>query len=87
MAHIATISSKGQVVIPVELRKKFKLRPSTKIIFGVENGKLTLEPTAFDQVIALKGCLADVQEDIEGMLMDERRKDRERDERKFAESL
>lgn len=87
MAHTATISSKGQVVIPAELRKRFNLRPSTKIIFGVENGKLTLEPTAFSQVMALKGCLADEREDIEGVLMDERRKDRERDERKFAEFL
>lgn len=60
MGHTATISSKGQVVIPAELRKKFNLRPSTKIVFGVENGKLTLEPTAFDQVMALKGCLAEL---------------------------
>lgn len=83
--HTATVSSKGQVVIPAELRKRFNLRPSTKIVFGVENGKLTLEPTAFDEVMALEGCLADVQEDMEAILIDERRKDRGRDERKYAE--
>ena len=87
MSQVARISSKGQLVIPAELRKKYRLLPHTRAVFGESNGKLTVESSVLSDVLALRGFLSDVKEDIEGLLMEERRKDRDRDERKFAEHL
>ena len=77
MAHMATISSKGQLVIPADLRAKYNLRPRTKVVFGEQNGKLTLESTALDQVLALRGRLSHVKEDVEAWWMEEKRKERD----------
>lgn len=85
MGQIARISSRGQLVIPAELRKKYRLLPRTTAVFGESNGKLTLESSALSDVLALRGCLSHVKEDIEAVMMEERRKDRDRDEKKFAE--
>ena len=80
MAQMGTISSKGQLVIPVELRAKYNLKPRTKVVFGEQNGKLTVESTALDQVLALEGWLSHVEEDVEGWWMEEKRKERERED-------
>jgi bifunctional DNA-binding transcriptional regulator/antitoxin component of YhaV-PrlF toxin-antitoxin module len=80
MASSAVISSKGQLVIPARLRAKYNLRPRAKVVFGEENGKLTVESTALAEVLALRGCLSHVKEDVEGWWMEEKRKEREREE-------
>ncbi len=80
MAQMATISSKGQLVIPAKLRAKYNLKPRAKVVFGEENGKLTVESTALERVLALQGCLSHVEEDVEGWWMEEKRREREREE-------
>ena len=50
MAQAATISSKGQLVIPAKLRVKYNLRPRAKVVFGEQNGKLTVESTALAEI-------------------------------------
>ena len=87
MAQMATISSKGQLVIPAELRAKYNLKPRTKVIFGEQDGKLTLESTALDDVLALRGCLSHVEEDVEAWWMEEKRKEREREDAKIEDAL
>ena len=54
---IATMTSKGQVTIPAEVRAKFRLRPGTKVDF-VENqaGELVLRPKTGD-IRDLRGIL------------------------------
>ena len=86
MAQMATISSKGQLVIPVELRAKYNLRPRAKVVFGEQNGKLTLESSTLDQILALEGCLSQVEEDVEGWWMEEKRKEREREDAKIEDA-
>jgi AbrB family looped-hinge helix DNA binding protein len=83
MGQMATVSSKGQIVIPVELRTKYNLRTRSKVVFGEENGKITLESTALKDILALEGCLSHVEEDVEGWWMEEKRKEREREEAKI----
>jgi bifunctional DNA-binding transcriptional regulator/antitoxin component of YhaV-PrlF toxin-antitoxin module len=85
MAQTGTISSKGQLMIPVELRAKYNLRPRAKVVFGEQNGKLTVESTALDEVLALRGCLSHVEEDVEAWWMEEKRKEREREEAEIEE--
>lgn len=85
MGQMATVSSKGQLVIPVELRAKYNLHPRAKVVFGEENGKMTVESTALDEILALEGCLSHVEEDVEGWWMEEKRKEREREDAEIEE--
>jgi len=85
MGQTATISSKGQVVIPAKLRRKYNLRPRTKVVFGEQNGKLTVESSALDEILALQGCLSHVEEDVEAWWLEEKRKEREREEAEIEE--
>jgi bifunctional DNA-binding transcriptional regulator/antitoxin component of YhaV-PrlF toxin-antitoxin module len=87
MGQVGTISSKGQLMIPAELRAKYNLRPRAKVVFGEQNGKLTVESTALAQILALEGWLSHVEEDVEGWWMEEKRKEREREEAKLEASL
>ena len=44
---IATVTSKGQVTIPIEARKKLRIRPGTRLEFVVrEDGRLEIIPLA-----------------------------------------
>lgn len=38
-----TVSTKGQIVLPKELRDKYGLKPGTKLTIRDDHGKLTLE--------------------------------------------
>ena len=87
MAQMATVSSKGQIVIPVELRKKFQLKAGTRVSIGERNGKITLTPNPYDELLALRGCLSHVDEDIEAWWMEEKRKEREREDAKIEDYL
>jgi AbrB family looped-hinge helix DNA binding protein len=87
MAHMATVSSKGQLVIPAEIRKKLRIRGGTRVAVDECDGQITLTPNPHDALLALRGCLSHVKEDLEAMMMRERRKDRERDEARYREML
>jgi len=76
MGHMATISSKGQLVIPAELRKKYRLKGGTKVAVGERDGKIILTPNPYDELLALRGKFA--QYPLEEDLMEERRKWEER---------
>lgn len=39
-----TISSKGQIAIPKEIRESLHIKEGDQLIFKVENGKIILEP-------------------------------------------
>lgn len=41
---VSTVTSKGQVTIPKEIRVFLKIEPSDKIDFSVENGQVILKP-------------------------------------------
>ncbi|MCD6232446.1 AbrB/MazE/SpoVT family DNA-binding domain-containing protein [Candidatus Aerophobetes bacterium] len=41
---IVTVSTKGQIVIPKEVREKFGLRPGTKIDVKLKGNEITLKP-------------------------------------------
>jgi antitoxin PrlF len=42
--YISTITSKGQVTVPVEIRRTLGLKPQDKLVFRVVKGKLEVEP-------------------------------------------
>lgn len=79
MSLSATVSSKGQVVIPAELRKKYGLEEGVKILFHDEDGQLFLEPNSFAAIYALQGIYKDIP--LEEALQAERDAERLREDR------
>jgi AbrB family looped-hinge helix DNA binding protein len=50
-----TISAKGQIVIPAELRRRLKLKKGTKVSLTEEDGKLLMQPITADFIRSLMG--------------------------------
>lgn len=78
MRSTAVISSKGQIVIPANLRKRYRLREGTTVVFQEERGRLVLEPKNFEAIYALQGSLREFP--IEASLEEERRAERKRED-------
>lgn len=79
MRSSAVMSSKGQIVIPASLRKRYGLREGSTVVFQEEHGRLILEPSNFEELFALQGSLRGLP--LEADLEAERRAERKRQER------
>jgi AbrB family looped-hinge helix DNA binding protein len=77
MAGTAVISSKGQVVIPANLRRRYGLDEGTTVVFQEERGRLVLEPSNYEAIYALQGSLREFP--LEADLEAERQAARERE--------
>jgi len=74
---ISKVTSKGQVVIPSKLRRKFGIRAGTRIAFVEQDHHLVLQPLTPEYIDSLCGFLGEGPSLLEALLK-ERRKDRER---------
>lgn len=54
----ATVKAKGQVVIPVEIRRKFQIDTGTRVAFLEEEGRLFIQPVTDAFIEGMKGILA-----------------------------
>jgi len=50
-----TVSSKGQIVIPVELREKLGIKPGTRIAIEQQEDRLVLQPINEELIANLVG--------------------------------
>lgn len=57
--ELAKITSKGQITIPIDIRKKLNLKEGDKVVFIVENGRVVMENST-------KIALREVQEAFKG---------------------
>ena len=56
----STFTSKGQLVVPVELRRKHGISAGTKVKFLEDQfGRIVLQPITEDYIDRVMGCLAD----------------------------
>jgi len=51
----STATSKGQIVIPAELRKKYGIKAGTKIQIMDENERIVLQPITREYIHSLRG--------------------------------
>ena len=72
-----TVSEKGWIVIPAELRKKYDLRPGTEVSVVDYGGVLALVPAMAKPVRQAAGMLKG-RTSLTGALMAERRRARSR---------
>lgn len=76
----AYITTKGQIVIPVELRRKYGITQKTRIMI-VDNGtEIVLRPITDQYLRKLQGSLKG--SGVLQSLLEERRKDKEREDAK-----
>lgn len=57
--ELAKVTVRGQITIPIEIRKKLNIKDGDKVVFIEENGKIVMENSA---MVALK----EVQEAFKG---------------------
>ncbi len=79
---ITSTTAKGQIVIPVELRRKYGIKAGTKISIYEENGRIILQPITREYVHRLRGSLKG--SGAMQVLIEERKKDREREDERIA---
>jgi AbrB family looped-hinge helix DNA binding protein len=56
--QITTVSTKGQFVIPSEMRASLGIRPGTRICVTQQGSKIVLEPVTDELVDRTRGMLA-----------------------------
>ena len=57
--ELAKVTSKGQITVPAEIRKKLRLRTGDKVVFAEEDGKIVFRNASLT-------ALSEIQEDMRG---------------------
>ena len=76
MTELATVSTKGQFVIPAEIREALGIRPGTRIAVLRDGNRIILEPVNKEYVRKLRGSLAGGPSMTDELLKDRRSEDR-----------
>ena len=79
----ASVTSKGQLVIPARLRRKYGIEPGTKILFVERDHEILIQPVTKEYVRSVCGLFRSETSATE-VLLKERTRDKEREEAKFA---
>jgi AbrB family looped-hinge helix DNA binding protein len=51
------VTSKGQVVIPARLRRRFGIKPGTVVVFLEEKDRLLIQPVTQEFIRGMRGSL------------------------------
>jgi AbrB family looped-hinge helix DNA binding protein len=81
-SYSTVISSKGQVVIPAELREQLGLDKGTRAIWTEEKGRLVLTPITERRLDEIMGFLKPAPGELSAfeMLFEERERERRRED-------
>ena len=74
--QITTVSTKGQFVIPSEMRASLGIRPGTRISVTQDGARIVLEPVTEELVDKTRGMLKGKAHLSENLLRKWRREDR-----------
>lgn len=80
---IVTVSKKGWVVIPSEIRRRYNIRPGDKVHVIDLAGRIAIIPAAEDPIAAARGMFKDGPSLTKGLLED-RRWELEREEKDLS---
>jgi AbrB family looped-hinge helix DNA binding protein len=73
--EVSTVTTKGQLVIPSKLRRKYSIREGTQVAFLEEENRIILQPLTPEFVSSLRGCLGKESGALD-ILLEERRRER-----------
>lgn len=71
--QFSTITTKGQLVIPSKLRRKYSIKEGTQVAFLEEENRLILQPLTPEFIRSLRGCLGKNSKALEILLKERRR--------------
>jgi AbrB family looped-hinge helix DNA binding protein len=74
--EVSTVTTKGQLVIPSKLRRKYAIRKGTQVAFVEEENRLVLQPLTPEFIRSLRGSLKR-DPSAQKILQAERKRDRE----------
>jgi AbrB family looped-hinge helix DNA binding protein len=72
------VSSKGQIVIPSSLRRKYEIKKGTRMLISEQDGRIVLQPVNRRLIRSLRGSLKGTLSLDD--LMAERARDREKED-------
>jgi len=81
--NIVKTSSKGQIVIPAEIRKKLGIKPGQKVALTLVDDKAVIEPLPEDPIKALRGIVKGKPSMTKALLKD-RKEEIEREKKIIA---
>ena len=80
----AYVTSKCQLVVPARLRRKFGIKPGTRLNFTEENGRIVMQPVTKEYISSFRGIFklkpgekSAVQEHLDDRAKERAREDRE----------
>ncbi len=80
---IITVSGRGQIVIPRDIRKRLQINPGRKLTIKVEGDSAVMTPLPDDPVEHFCGIFREGPS-LTGALLDQRRQDREDEDKKIT---
>jgi len=80
---LVTVSERGQIVIPLQVRKQLNIRPGKRLLLHVEGDQAVLKPLPDDPVEAFCGVFAEGPS-LTKALLQEREKEKQRESPKSA---
>ncbi len=75
-AEVSTVTTKGQLVIPSKLRRKFGIRKGTQVAFIEEDHRIILQPLTPEFIRSLRGSLKGEPSALK-LLLEDRKQERE----------
>ncbi len=81
----AYVTSKGQLVVPARLRKRYGIKAGTKICFIERDNEILFQPLTKEYIRSVRGMLKS-ESSVTEELLKERAKDKEREEAKVEKS-
>ena len=79
----ATMTSKGQIVVPARLRRRYGLKPGVKVYFIERDNEILFQPVTREFIRSVHGMLSS-DTSLTKELLQERARDREHEEAKLG---
>jgi AbrB family looped-hinge helix DNA binding protein len=75
-AEVSTVTTKGQLVIPSKLRRKYSIKEGTQVVFFEEENRLVLQPLTPEFIRSLRGSLSREPSALK-LLLEDRKRERQ----------
>jgi len=81
--NTAYVTSKGQLVVPSRIRRRFGIKPGTRINFVEEGDRIIFQPVTREYIDSFSGIfkLKPGEKSVVGELLEERRAEKEKEDR------
>ena len=53
--HMTSVTRKGQTVVPAAIRKRFNIKPNSKLVWSTDGKVIEVTPIPTDPIRALRG--------------------------------